>query len=201
MSPRKPPKISSWQRRRRGAEQDRCPLLLAGRQSRRRPLRPGAGTNTGESLPLASIFKLYVLYAVRDAIKAGTVSWDDQLTVTEKGKAVGSSMDLPVGAHISVRTAAEKMIATSDNMATDMLIGKLGPAGHRQRAGQRRAITIRPAMTPFPTMYELFSVGWGNPDLREQWKHGTPASPRRDAASGQFPCLQTGSVSRPRAGL
>jgi beta-lactamase class A len=132
-----------------------------------------AGTNTDESLPLASIFKLYVLYAVADAIKAGTVSWDDQLTVTEHGKAVGSAMDLRVGEQISVRTAAEKMIATSDNMATDMLIGKLGPqaidnalanAGHHDPA----------AMTPFPTMYELFSVAWGQPDVREQWKSGTP---------------------------
>ena len=30
---------------------------------------PVAGTNTGESLPLASIFKLYVLHAVADAVK------------------------------------------------------------------------------------------------------------------------------------
>jgi beta-lactamase class A len=133
-----------------------------------------AGTNTDLSLPLASIFKLYVLYAVSDAIKAGTVSWDDQLAVTEKGKAVGSSMDLPVGAQISVRTAAEKMISTSDNMATDMLIERVGPqavdaalaaTGHHDPA----------AMTPFPTMYELFTVAWGRPDLREQWKHATPA--------------------------
>jgi beta-lactamase class A len=132
-----------------------------------------AGTNTAQSLPLASIFKLYVLYAVADAVKAGTVSWDDQLTVTDKGKAVGSAMELPVGAHISVRTAAEKMIATSDNMATDMLIAKVGTravenaladAGHHDPA----------AMTPFPTMYELFSVAWGQPDLREQWKRATP---------------------------
>jgi beta-lactamase class A len=132
-----------------------------------------AGTNTAQSLPLASIFKLYVLYAVADAVKAGTVSWEDQLTVTEKGKAVGSGMELPVGAHISVRTAAEKMIATSDNMATDMLIGKVGTqavdsalaeAGHHDPA----------AMTPFPTMYELFTVAWGKPDLREQWKRANP---------------------------
>jgi beta-lactamase class A len=132
-----------------------------------------AGTNTAQSLPLASIFKLYVLYAVEEAVKAGTVSWDDQLTVTDKGKAVGSGLDLPTGAHISVRTAAEKMIATSDNMATDMLIGRLGidaiesalaHAGHHDPA----------AMTPFPTMYELFSVAWGKPDVREQWKQGTP---------------------------
>jgi beta-lactamase class A len=132
-----------------------------------------AGTNTAQSLPLASIFKLYVLYAVADAVMAGTVSWDDQLTVTEKGKAVGSGMELPVGAHVSVRTAAEKMIATRDNMATDMLIQKVGTqavdsalaeAGHHDPA----------AMTPFPTMYELFSVAWGQPDLREQWKQADP---------------------------
>lgn len=132
-----------------------------------------AGTNTGQPLPLASIFKLYVLYAVAEAVKAGTVSWDDQLTVTQKSKAVGSGMDLPVGASVSVRTAAEKMIATSDNMATDLLIAKVGTraveqalaaAGHHDPA----------AMTPFPTMYELFSVAWGQPDVREQWKRATP---------------------------
>ena len=131
-----------------------------------------AGTNTAQSLPLASIFKLYVLYAVADAVKAGTVSWDDQLTVTGQAKAVGSSglEKLPPGAKVSVRTAAEKMIANSDNMATDLLIEKVGTsaveralveAGHHDPA----------SMTPFPTMHELFSVGWGEPDLREQWKN------------------------------
>jgi beta-lactamase class A len=132
-----------------------------------------AGTNTAQPLPLASIFKLYVLYAVADAVKAGTVSWDDQLTVSAKGKAVGSGMDLPVGAHISVRTAAEKMIATSDNMATDMLIGKVGT--HAVESALAKAGHHDPAaMTPFPTMYELFSVAWGQPDLREQWKIASP---------------------------
>lgn len=134
---------------------------------------PVAGANAGESLPLASIFKLYVLHALAGAIQRGTVSWDDQLTVTEKSKAVGSSgLELAPGEQVSVRTAAEKMIATSDNMATDLLIGKLGTraieealatAGHHDPA----------SMTPFPTMYELFSVGWGQPDLRERWKHAT----------------------------
>lgn len=134
---------------------------------------PVAGTNTAESLPLASIFKLYVLHALARAITTGTVSWDDQLTVTDKSRAVGSSgLELPAGAHVSVRKAAEKMIATSDNMATDLLIEKLGThaieealvsAGHHDPA----------SMTPFPTMYELFSVGWGQPDLRSQWKQGS----------------------------
>ncbi|MDD4868659.1 MAG: serine hydrolase, partial [Mycobacterium sp.] len=135
---------------------------------------PVAGTNTGEPLPLASIFKLYVLHALAAAVNNGTVSWDERLTITEKSRAVGSSgLELQPGAQVSVGTAAEKMIATSDNMATDLLIGRLGTraieqalatAGHHDPA----------SMTPFPTMYELFSVGWGNPDLRSQWKDGSP---------------------------
>jgi beta-lactamase class A len=135
---------------------------------------PVAGTNAGEPLPLASIFKLYVLHALAGAIRNGTLSWDDQLTVTDQSRAVGSSgLELPAGAHVSVRTAAEKMIARSDNMATDLLIGRMGThaieealatAGHHDPA----------SMTPFPTMYELFSVGWGQPDLRNEWKQGSP---------------------------
>ena len=135
-----------------------------------------AGANTAESLPLASIFKTYVLYAVEDAVRAGTVHWDDLLTITAEAKKLGSSGfdKLPPGSQITVRQAAGKMIATSDNMATDLLIGRLGTraveqalvnAGHHDPA----------SMTPFPTMREIFAVGWGNPDVREQWKSATPA--------------------------
>ncbi|HEY5150429.1 MAG TPA: Cpe/LpqF family protein, partial [Mycobacterium sp.] len=50
-----------------------------------------AGTNTAQSLPLASIFKTYVLYAVETAVRAGTLHWDDKLTITAEGKKLGSS--------------------------------------------------------------------------------------------------------------
>jgi beta-lactamase class A len=135
-----------------------------------------AGTNTAESLPLASIFKTYVLYAVEQAVLTGKLSWDDTMTITREAKKLGSSgFDaMPPGSRITVRQAAGKMIATSDNMATDLLIERLGPgaveqalvdAGHHDPA----------SMTPFPTMREIFSVGWGNPDVREQWKSAGPA--------------------------
>lgn len=135
-----------------------------------------AGTNTTDSLPLASIFKTYVLYAVEDAVRAGTVRWDDLLTITAEAKKLGSSGfdTLAPGTQITVRQAAGKMIATSDNMATDLLIARVGTraveqalvnAGHHDPA----------SMTPFPTMRQIFSVGWGNPDVREQWKSASPA--------------------------
>lgn len=69
-----------------------------------------AGTNTELSLPLASIFKLYVLLAVAEAVKAGTVEWTDPLTITKEAKAVGSASleDFPPGAQVSVRRAARR---------------------------------------------------------------------------------------------
>jgi beta-lactamase class A len=134
-----------------------------------------AGTNTEMSLPLASIFKLYVLLAVANAVKAGTVSWDDQLTITKEGKAVGAAGldEVPPGAQVSVQSAAQQMISASDNMATDLLIARLGP-GAVERALVAAGHHDPGSMTPFPTTHELFSVGWGKPDLREQWKLASP---------------------------
>jgi len=133
---------------------------------------PIAGTDTHQSLPLASIFKLYVLLAVADAVKAGTVSWDDELTITSQARAVGSSglEKLPLGSKVSVRTAAGKMIANSDNMATDLLIAKVGTAAV-ERALVAAGHHDPASMTPFPTMHEMFSIGWGEPDLRERWRN------------------------------
>lgn len=135
-----------------------------------------AGANTGESLPLASIFKTYVLFAVEEAVLAGTLRWDDTLTITSEAKKLGSSGfdTMPAGSRITVRQAAGKMIATSDNMATDLLIDRVGTRAVEQalaRAGHHDPAS----MTPFPTMREIFSVGWGNPDIRDRWKAASPA--------------------------
>lgn len=139
-----------------------------------------AGSNVDDSLPLASIFKLYVLLGIADAVNAGTLGWNDQLTITKEAKAVGSAGfdHLPPGARVSVRDAAQQMISASDNMATDLLMARLGP-GAVERALVHAGHHDPASMTPFPNTHELFSVGWGEPDLREQWKS---ASPRDRAA-------------------
>lgn len=133
------------------------------------------GVNTELSLPLASIFKLYVLYALGEAVKAGTVEWTDPLTITPESKAVGTAAgldELPPGAKVSVRTAAQEMISASDNTATDLLIARLGP-GAIERALASTGHHDPASMTPFPTMHQLFSVGWGEPDLRDEWRQGS----------------------------
>ena len=171
-----PPVIKKWSDIDAELTDVRRALLVSGVEGvRRASVQLLAGTNTDLSLPLASIFKLYVLLAVADAVKAGTVSWNDPLTITKQAKAVGSAglEELPPGAQVSVRTAAQQMISASDNMATDLLIARLGP-GAVERALVAAGHHDPASMTPFPTMHELFSVGWGEPDLREQWKQASP---------------------------
>lgn len=135
-----------------------------------------AGTDVDRSKPLASIFKLYVLLAVAEAVNAGTLTWHEQLTITEANKAVGSAgfNDLEPGARVSVKDAAQQMISASDNMATDMLMARLGPAA-LQHALQTAGHHDPASMTPFPSTYELFAIGWGKPDVREEWKTATRA--------------------------
>jgi beta-lactamase class A len=65
------------------------------------------------------------------------------------------------------------MISASDNMATDMLIARLGP-GAVERALVAAGHHDPALMTPFPTAHELFSIGWGKPDLRQEWKQASP---------------------------
>lgn len=134
-----------------------------------------AGANIDESLPMASIFKLYVLLAVANAVTEGRLTWNERLEITEQAKEVGSSGfdHLPPGSNVSVREAAEQMIWTSDNMATDLLIARVG------RDGVHRALVAAghhdPAsLTPFPTTHELFAIGWGKPDVREEWRDAAP---------------------------
>lgn len=135
-----------------------------------------AGTDVDRPMPLASIFKLYVLLGVAEAVNAGTLNWHEQLTITEAHKAVGSAgfNDLEPGATVSVKDAAQQMISASDNMATDMLMARLGP-GALERALVTGGHHDPSSMTPFPSTYELFAIGWGKPDVREEWKTATPA--------------------------
>ncbi len=133
--------------------------------------------NGDRTLPIGSTFKLYVLGAVADAVAAGTLTWDEQLTVTEDVKSIpsGELQDVPDGTQVSIRDAATKMISISDNTATDMLIARVG------RAAVEKALKDMghhdPARnTPFLTTREMTQLGWsGGTKLREEWKAGDEA--------------------------
>lgn len=124
----------------------------------------GEGSAVGDTVakPSGSMFKLYVLGAVVEAIAAGELTWTTPLTVTDDVKSLpsGELQNVPSGTTVTVQEAAEKMIAISDNTATDMLMAAVGPA-----ALKKALVDLGhhdPALnTPMPTTRALFQLGWG----------------------------------------
>ena len=111
--------------------------------------------------PLGSVFKLYVLGAVADAVTAGTLNWDDTLIISDDTRSLpsGELQDQPSGTLVTVRDAATKMIQISDNTATDLLIDRVG----REAVEAQLAVMGHhdPSLnTPFPKTREFFQLGW-----------------------------------------
>ena len=109
--------------------------------------------------PLASVFKLYLLDALAEAIASGQVTWDEKLTITDQVRNFSSDAlhDKPDGTRVSVRDVADAMISVSDNTATDMLIARLGRTA--VEAAMRSAGMADPSLdTPFLTSREVFTL-------------------------------------------
>lgn len=143
------------------------------------PVDPAAVRSADEPAPLGSVFKLYVLGAVAAAVQDGELAWDEELVVSGDVRSLpsGELQDAPEGAAVSVREAAGGMIAISDNTAADLLATTVG------RPAVEAAVTALGAqdpsgLVPFPTTREVFTLGWGAPDVLERWA-GAGAEQRR----------------------
>ena len=120
--------------------------------------RPIHMVDAGTPAPLASVFKLYVLDALAEAIASGRVTWDEKLTITDQVKSLsGTLQDKPDGTRLSVRDVADVMISISDNTAADMLIARLGRTAVEEAL--RTSGMADPSLdTPFLTTREAFTL-------------------------------------------
>ncbi|ANG86852.1 hypothetical protein A8L33_14475 [Microbacterium aurantiacum] len=131
---------------------------------------PALEIGTGGAHPIGSVFKLWVLLAVVDAVEAGALAWEDTVTIDAEVRSLpsGELQNLPDGTEVSVREAAEKMIAISDNTATDALMRAVGTdavtAALAETDYSRLATDV-----PIPTTRALFWLGWGDESLAERW--------------------------------
>lgn len=77
-----------------------------------------------EALAVGSAFKLGILAVLNDAVKAGTKSWSDVVTLEERHRSLptGILQGWPAGSPLTLQTAASLMISISDNTATDLLL-------------------------------------------------------------------------------
>lgn len=142
----------------------------------------GDGTDTlidadsAAPAPLASAFKLYVLLAVADAVAAGELAWDDELTVDDEVRSLpsGELQDAPTGTTVTVEEAASAMIVVSDNTATDLLVARLGRTAVTEAMAAAGHSDPR-SNVPLLTTKDLFTLGWGDPAQREAWLSAAPA--------------------------
>jgi hypothetical protein len=110
-------------------------------------------------LALGSAFKLYVLYALGKSIEAGKHGWDEPVAIEESKKSLpsGDMRDEPAGKSLPLRTFAEKMIAVSDNTATDHLIALVGRVAVEDAV--KATGHANPArMVPFLSTRDLFAM-------------------------------------------
>jgi beta-lactamase class A len=87
---------------------------------------PVISRNAEVTLALGSTFKLYILAALAEDVKAGRRKWSDVVVLTEKSYPSGQLQDWPQGSPVTLHTLANLMISISDNTATDQLIKVLG---------------------------------------------------------------------------
>jgi hypothetical protein len=78
--------------------------------------------------PTASMFKLYVLGAVADAVSQGRISWRTRVALTAGLRSIpsGSLQIEPLGTRYTVAQLAQLMISSSDNTAADELAALVG---------------------------------------------------------------------------
>jgi beta-lactamase class A len=112
--------------------------------------------------PLGSMFKLFVLGALANAVREHRISWTQKVAVTAAIKTGGSGTlrNVPDGTTLTVEQAAVKMISVSDNTAADLLLELVGRAAVEAQA---RAWVAHPSLdTPFLTASELFALKYAH---------------------------------------
>jgi beta-lactamase class A len=89
-----------------------------------------AGLQSSKAFPAASVIKLPILIAFLQDVDAGKVSFKEKLTMRPELIASGSGymQDLAPWSSFSASYTVGKMIETSDNTATNMIIKRLGGA-------------------------------------------------------------------------
>ncbi|NBB26516.1 serine hydrolase [Porphyrobacter sp. SLTP] len=125
-------------------------------------------------LALGSTFKLYVLAALAEDVKAGRRKWSDVVALTEKSYPSGQLQDWPEGAPVTLHTLASLMIAISDNTATDQLIKVLGKE-RILRLMTDSGHADPDANDPFLTTRQLFILKASDAQTLADWRSGDPA--------------------------
>jgi beta-lactamase class A len=112
--------------------------------------------------PLGSLFKLYILGALANAVRQHKVSWNQKVTITAAIKTGGSGtlQNVPDGTQMTVRQVAITTISESDNTGADLLLQLVGRAA--VQAQVRKWVAKSSLDIPFLTANELFALHYSD---------------------------------------
>jgi Beta-lactamase enzyme family/ORF 12 gene product N-terminal len=127
--------------------------------------------------PLGSMFKLYVLGAVADAVSRGRISWHTKVALTARLRSIpsGSLQIEPLGTRYTVAQLAKLMISSSDNTAADELAALVG----RSAVEAQVRLTSRHASlnVPFLRVRELAALKFDHyPHYAKTYLADSPAA-------------------------
>ena len=134
-------------------------------------------------LAVGSAFKIAVLALLDEAIERGEHSWDEVVRLERRHISLptGLLQTFPVGAPVTLHTAAALMISISDNTATDLLIDVVGREALSEKLGVDFALTTR----------EFFFLK-GDLETRERFLAASPEQKQeiaREIAGRPMPAL------------
>jgi hypothetical protein len=146
---------------------DRCSLIENSNKS-----------NPNHAVPVASVFKLWVLDALARSVEQGATSWDDNVTIRDELRSdpSGEVFQYPQGKNVSVKRLAELMISISDNTAADHLIDLLGRKEIEAIIGELAPDGAERTL-PLLSTADMSRLKFAHPDLGREYLALTP--PRR----------------------
>ena len=105
--------------------------------------------NPDQKMAVGSTFKIAVLSALKEKINSNTINWTDLVVLKKEDISLpsGELQNWPIGTKFTVESLAGRMIAKSDNTATDMLIRYIG---------RKNVEKIAPDNQPFLKTKEAF---------------------------------------------
>ncbi|MEM9173352.1 MAG: serine hydrolase [Pseudomonadota bacterium] len=113
--------------------------------------------NADRAFSIASIFKVFTMGAVAEALNAGTIARDQLIEVVADNLVLGGSFNDAVGLNVSVEDLAALMLGISDNTATEHLFKLVGRAANESILDTFNHAN-QDAMEPFLSMNEAFHL-------------------------------------------
>lgn len=110
-------------------------------------MTPLLDLNSRKPMAVGSTFKLAVLGELKDQINSGRLNWLSMIALENMDRSLpsGTLQNAPTGSQHSLQDLARRMIADSDNTATNTLLRILGRSGIGRRIGQASIPNTREA--------------------------------------------------------